>query len=322
MNMFIGEMCCIFVYLFLYRRQTRKYGTQLSPKEKEAVSKGLKIRYSPLWFGIPGCFDVFASTMMYMALVSIDASVMQIISCTTLVWVGVFSFIFLKRRYTIQQYVGMAILVFGVVIVAVGSMLTAKGNGSQNSPFGIIMMILSVVFVGIVMVSEEKLLSVYYAHPLQIVGIEGATGLTIYCILLVILYYIPCTPNTNTSFCPYGRLEDTPKAIMEIGTNYMLLIAAICTVTSLGFFNFFGVSLTKYASATHRGVINAVRPCSVWIISLALDWEKFAIHLLIGYFVAVYGMLLYYSIIPLNLRNLCRPKNETGRDLEETTLNE
>lgn len=315
MNMFIGEMCCIFVYLVMYRRQVREYGANLSPDEEQALGKGLKIRYSPLWFGIPGCFDVLASTMMYMALVSIDASVMQIISCTTLVWVAVFSILFLKRRYTVQQYVGMGVLILGVGIVAVGTMIV-RGKGSQNSPFGVVMMILSVIFVGMVMVSEEKLFMRFSAHPLQVVGIEGATGLSIYLVLLIILYFIPCTPNPSTGFCPHGRFEDTPRAVMELGTNLKLFLAALCTVTSLGLYNYFGVSLTKYASATHRGVINAIRPCSVWAFSLMFGWEKFAVHLLIGYIIAVYGMLLYYNIIPLNPFKRCCSKETSGESIE------
>jgi len=320
MNMFIGEMCCIFVYFYLYRKQVREHGTELTEEEKKAVSKGLKLKFSPFWFSIPACFDFLASTMLYIALVIVDAGVVQIIACSTLIWVGIFSFIFLKRRYTVQQYLGMGILLVGVSIVAVSSTLLREGATSQNHPFGIFIMILAVVFVGLLMVSEEMLLKVYYAHPLQIVGIEGATGLAMYCVLLFAFYFIRCNPDDDISFCPYGRLEDTPRAVMMLGMNPLLLITAVGTIGSLAFFNYFGVSLTKYASATHRGVINAIRPFSVWMISITLEWEQFKISVLIGYLIAVIGMLLYYGVIPLFGEKKSNPKEEVEKEIEENAL--
>eukprot|EP00826_Nyctotherus_ovalis_P021875 TRINITY_DN1713_c0_g3_i1.p1 TRINITY_DN1713_c0_g3~~TRINITY_DN1713_c0_g3_i1.p1 ORF type:complete len:315 (+),score=82.88 TRINITY_DN1713_c0_g3_i1:391-1335(+) len=296
--MFIGEMCCIFAFLFMYRRQKSAYGNKLTEDEKAALAKGISLKFNPLWFVIPACFDTLSSTLMYIGLASIDASVMQIINCTILIWIAFFSIIYLKRRYTLEQYVGLAALVIGVAVVAVGAITRGNKGMSSNSPFGIICSLLAVIFGGLLMVSEEKLLSVFYAHPLQVVGIEGAAGFGMFMVLLTIFYFIPCQPTKN--FCVYGRLEDTPRAIMEIGTNGPLFAMVLLAITSLGFFNYFGVSLTKYASATHRGAVNAVRPFTVWIFCLIVRWEVFSWIQLVGYLISVYGMLLYYGIVPLN----------------------
>lgn len=296
--MFIGEMCCIFAYLFMYRKQRSEYGENLTDDEKAALQKGVSLRFSPLWFAIPACFDTMSTTLMYVGLSSIDASVMQIINCTILMWIAFFSIIYLKRRYTRQQYIGLAALVVGVAVVAAGAIMNRGESKSSNSPFGIICSVLSVVFGGMLMVSEEKLLTVFYAHPLQIVGTEGAAGLSMFAVLLVIFYFIPCTPSAN--FCSYGILEDTPRAIMEIGSSGLLFGMVLLAIASLGFFNYFGVSLTKSASATHRGAVNAVRPFTVWIFCLIVKWEVFTWMQLVGYLISVYGMLLYYGIIPLN----------------------
>lgn len=296
--MFMGEMCCIFGYYFIFRKQRAKYGSALSEDEREAKAKGLSLSFSFFWFLIPACFDILSSTLLYIGLAMVDASVMQIISCTVLIWIALFSIVYLKRRYTLQQYVGLGALITGVSIVAAGA-IVGKGKGkSENSPFGIVCLILSVIFAGMLMVSEEKLLTKFYAHPLQVVGLEGTFGLLIFMVLLAIFYYIPCTPTG--SFCVYGRLEDTPRALREISTNGLLLGMVVLAITSLGFFNYFGVSLTKVASATHRGAVNAVRPFTVWIFCLIAKWEVFSWIQLVGYIVAIYGMILYYGIIPLN----------------------
>ena len=312
MNMFVGEMCCIFAYWWIRRKQRQQYGTELTPDEKEAVSKGLILNYSPLWFAIPACFDVLSSTLMYVGLNSVNASVMQIINCTILVWIALLSVVYLKRKYNYTQTTGLIALFIGVCIVSVGAIMNSSSNGSgETKPFGVICLVVSVVFAAMLMIAEEKILSVYYAHPLQMVGAEGTTGLAIYAVLLPIFYFIPCTPDALTAFCPYGIFEDTPRAFNEISRSLVLFIAVIITITSLGSFNFFGVSLTKCASATHRGAVNAVRPFTVWIFCLIVQWETFSWIQLAGYIVSVYGMVLYYGILPLNPVSLFNKPPET-----------
>ena len=203
----------------------------------------------------------------------------------------------------------------GVVIVGIAT--TRESNkSSASSPLGVFLEILSMIFAGMLMVSEEKVLSKFHAHPLQLVGMEGATGLAFYTIALIIMYFIPCTFNEEQGICPYGRWEDVPAAVMEWSNSGTLIVAVIVTIISLGAFNFFGVSLTYYASATHRAAVNAIRPFVVWGLCLALGWEKFLLLQLIGYIVAVYGMLLYYGIVPLNPFN--SSKSETDTDQDET----
>eukprot|EP01022_Parablepharisma_sp_SALTPOND_P020203 TRINITY_DN3603_c0_g1_i2.p1 TRINITY_DN3603_c0_g1~~TRINITY_DN3603_c0_g1_i2.p1 ORF type:complete len:379 (+),score=15.68 TRINITY_DN3603_c0_g1_i2:454-1590(+) len=308
--MFVGELCCIVGYFYVRYRQRKEYGNELTPDEKEASGKGLILNYNPLWLAIPALFDCLASTLMYVALTSVDASVLQIINCTILVWIAIFSIIYLKRRYSLSQYIGLAALFAGVSLVAVGAMIRGGAETGQTKPFGIICAILSVMFFGLQMVAEEKLLSIYYAEPLKMVGIEGGTGLAVYTVALFVLYYIPCTPDPDTAFCPYGVMEDVPRALRELGSNWLLVLTILATITSLGGFNYFGVSLTKYASATHRGAVNAVRPFTVWIVCLLVQWETFFYLQLIGYLISVYGMLVYYGILPLNIFNLCKSKPE------------
>jgi len=309
--MFVGEMCCIIGYFYVKYKQKKEHGDELSPDEKDAVKKGLILNYSPLWFAIPAMFDVVSSTLMYVGLFSVEASVMQIINCTTLIWIAVFSMLYLKRRYSVAQFVGLGALLAGVGVVAYGSILKSSGSSSGGSSlFGVVCLVLGMMFAGLLMVAEEKIFSKFYAHPLQVVGCEGATGVGVYTVLLFIMYYIPCTPNPDSSFCPYGKFEDTPRALKEIFSNGLLLFVVIATITSLGSFNFFGVSLTKFASATHRGAVNSVRPFTVWLVCLIIQWETFSYVQLIGYIISVYGMVVYYGILPLNPANLCKSADE------------
>lgn len=44
---------------------------------------------------------------------------------------------------------------------------------------------------------------------------------------------------------------------------------------SIAFFNFFGISVTKAMSASHRMVLDSLRTVAVLIVSIALGWEEF-----------------------------------------------
>ncbi len=319
MNMFIGELCCIFAYFYVRHRQRKQYGDLPTPEEQAAKLRGLSLTFNPLWFSLPAVMDLVASTLSYMGLVSVDASVMQIIACTILVWVAAFSFVFLKRRYELYQYVGLGAITIGVCIVAMKNVILGS-SGGENSVFGIVCLVLSMVVTGATMVVEEKLFTRFYANPLLAVGTEGATGLGLYAIGLIVLYFVPCTPDPANGICPYGRVEDVPRAIREIMSSGPIAVSILVTIASLGAFNFLGLSLTKYASATHRGAVGAVRLFVVWIVCLGIGWEQFTAIQLTGYVVAVYGMAVYYGMIPLKPWELfCRRKE--AEDEKRVALN-
>jgi hypothetical protein len=54
---------------------------------------------------------------------------------------------------------------------------------------------------------------------------------------------------------------------------------------AIGPFNYFGMSITKEASALHRCLVCTFRMVVVWFMSLVSGWEKFSVVQLIGYIV-------------------------------------
>ncbi len=313
MNMFIGELCFIFAYFYVRYRQRKQYGDLPTPEEQAAKLRGLSLTFNPLWFSLPAAMDLVASTLAYMGLISVDASVTQLVACTILVWVAAFSFVFLKRRYELHQYVGLGAITIGVCIVAMKSVILGS-SGGENSTFGIVCLVLSMVATGATMVVEEKLFARFYASPLLAVGTEGATGLGLCSIGLIVLYFVPCTPDPANGICPYGRAEDVIRAIREIISTGPIAFSVLVTIASLGAYNFLGLSLTKYASATHRGAVGAVRLFVVWIVCLGIGWEQFTMIQLTGYIVAVYGMAVYYGMIPLKPWELFCMRKETENE--------
>ena len=170
------------------------------------------------------------------------------------------------------------------------------------------------------MLAEEKLLSMFYCHPLEVVSIEGSVGLFIYVIALFVLQQIPCHPiyagdGKSLIFCPYSLVEDSVRAIGDLCTNNILLIATFFVILDVSFVDFCGVTIVKYASAMHRAVISAGRPIILWIFTMSLGWEKFLWLQFIGYLVNVTGIMLYYEVIQALLNE--EEKKEDRKELKE-----
>ena len=59
---------------------------------------------------------------------------------------------------------------------------------------------------------------------------------------------------------------------------------------AIGPFNYFGMSITKEASALHRCLMCTFRMVAVWIVSLLAGWESFSFTELLGYIILTYAI--------------------------------
>jgi len=310
MSPFFGMFPYVFIFFFIQYRDKEKYGNCLSPAELNSKRKGLSVIYNPLWFGFPIIFSTLSNILLSLGINNIQASIYQITMCTMLPWATFFSYIFLKKRYTVAQYFGIVMMILGISMVGFNSIMYDKTPGDNNW-FGITCVTVSMLFYAAFFIAEEKLIRKFHSNPFQIIGIEGAFGIGSYTIILIILYFIKCTPDKSVKFCKHGRIEDTPIALSEIIDNPLLAMWVIITITSIGGYNGFGISLTKYASAVHRVAINTVRPFAVWIVCLLIGWEDFSWLQLFGFLITMYGMMLYYDFIPMKIWEVCTKKKES-----------
>ncbi|VDK38831.1 unnamed protein product [Gongylonema pulchrum] len=90
---------------------------------------------------------------------------------------------------------------------------------------------------------------------------------------MVPMYYIRVPELFSSS--PEHRLEDALDAFQEIGESGELAAALCCTIASIAFFNFCGISVTKYMSATTRMVLDSIRTIVIWAVSIPLFHSSF-----------------------------------------------
>lgn len=124
--MFTGEFCCLLVFLVL-RTRNRKAFMERAVEAEMAGKKKLKI---PLVL-IPTACDFIASTMSYIALNFIPASVYQMLKGGGLITTAIFSYLLLKKKIKRNHVAGCIFALIGVTIVG-GANLYFSNTSSFN----------------------------------------------------------------------------------------------------------------------------------------------------------------------------------------------
>ncbi|SRR6266702_2880465 len=139
-------------------------------------------------------------------------------------------------------------------------------------------------------VVEEKILGQYSIPPLLAVGYEGLFG------TISVLFLMPLLPLVNLPpSSPAAPWFDLVRGWHQLVGTPSVLYSGVVIACSIALFNFFGLSVTKYVSATARSLTDTCRTLAIWIVSLALGWEilKWPVSLLQ---VAGFGLLVYGTV--------------------------
>ncbi len=282
--MFLGEFLCLIVYSVKLRS---------SPKSKESVCG------NSIYFSIPATLDMCGTGVMNAGLCLTYASVFQMLRSAVVVFTGILSVLILKRRLRAFHWFSILLVCLGVFVVGYVSILNTDDSSSNTKSSSTVMVgnflvILAQAMVALQMVVEEKIITMYGAPALKAVGYEGLFGFVVLCILLVPLYFIKISAGSESY-----PIEDAVDAIVQLGNSSQIQIFLGGYVLSIAFFNFFGISVTKAMSASHRMVLDSLRTCAVLGVSIALGWEEFHAAQLGGFALLLLGTGMYNEIIRL-----------------------
>jgi drug/metabolite transporter (DMT)-like permease len=255
----------------------------LTPRDEGRIPiSGLKV----FLLAIPACCDIAGTTLMNVGLLFVAASIYQMTRGALVLFVGLFSVVFLKRVLHPFQWFALFVVVIGVGIVGLAGALfkdpspddrikaDMQGKGMGNlSPavstvIGVLLIAFAQVFTATQFVVEEWVLEKYSLEPLKVVGWEGVFGFLVTVLGMAILHFtIGVTPEGQHGY--FNAVEGWKEM-----TNYpKVAISSLAIMVSIGGFNFFGISVTRSISATARSIIDTCRTLFIWIVSLALHWE-------------------------------------------------
>jgi drug/metabolite transporter (DMT)-like permease len=96
------------------------------------------------------------------------ASVYQMLRGSVMLFTGIFSVIFLKRKLRLYHMTGMFLVLVGLALVGLASVMEGSSGSAPDPILGAIIVVCAQIIVAIQMVVEEKFLSKFTVNPLQV----------------------------------------------------------------------------------------------------------------------------------------------------------
>jgi drug/metabolite transporter (DMT)-like permease len=282
---------------------------------------------------------------MNVGLLFVVASIYQMTRGALVLFVGLFSVIFLKRKLYLFHWAALFIVVLGVALVglagAIGSkedplddpahspelkttvLLLAREAAAQATDPAVIQTVVGIfliagaqIFTASQFCLEEWILEHYALEPLKVVAWEGIFGFIVTVVVQVILHFTVGISKKGK----YGYF-DAEEGYREIFTNRAIGISSLFIMVSIGGFNFFGLSVTRSISATSRSIIDTCRTLFIWLVSLGLGWETFKWLQVVGFALLVYGTFLFNELVRPPLKSLLpRGQRQGGAAHEREVL--
>lgn len=168
--------------------------------------------------------DVEHVPAVNVGLLFVPVSIYQMLRGALVLWVGVFSVIFLGRRLTKAQWTALATVMLGVAVVGCSSLIgndqaaqdesTAEEAKAVSPLAGVALIVVAQVFTATQFVLEEKIMEKHAVDPLLAAGYEGTCGLfTTLAGMVVLHYFIGSTPAGR------GGYFDAPTGWQQIVSN-------------------------------------------------------------------------------------------------------
>jgi drug/metabolite transporter (DMT)-like permease len=121
------------LFYYLRYRDVKKYGgVEKLPSYIKAKKEGLKMNPSRFWMIIPAVFDLMGSTLLFVSLTMISASVYQMLKGALVFIAAIYSIIFLKRRFFRHHWTALTIVIIGVIIVGASPIIYPDSSSSQQ----------------------------------------------------------------------------------------------------------------------------------------------------------------------------------------------
>lgn len=294
---------------------------------------------------MPACCDIAGTTLMNVGLLFVAASIYQMTRGALILFVGLFSVIFLHRKIYLYQWLALFVVVAGVAIVGLAgaispnpnpnpqaqpnppalpenSLLTirevmttaAVSSGALQTILGVLMIAGAQVFTATQFVLEEWILEQYALEPLKVVGWEGVFGFLVTLVGMIVLHL--AVGRTDAGRNGYFDMREGWREVTQYRS---IAVTSVLIMISIGGFNFFGLSITRSVSATARSIIDTSRTLFIWIVSLGLGWETFKWLQIVGFALLVYGTFLFNDIVRPPLK-ACAARRKAKPLLEEQPI--
>lgn len=205
-----------------------------------------------LMLAAPACCDILGTTMMNAGLLFVAASIYQMTRGALVLFVGLFSVLFLRRKLYLYQWLALVIVVLGVAIVGLSGAFfghaqghspeseagiqfardvdaTARAPEAVRVIIGVLLIAAAQIFTATQFVLEEWILENYAMDPLNVVGWEGFFGLSVTVIGMIILHLT----IGSTEAGRYGYF-DLKEGWRQVTHNRAVAVSSLLIMISIG----------------------------------------------------------------------------------------
>jgi drug/metabolite transporter (DMT)-like permease len=209
----------------------------------------------------PACCDIAGTTLMNVGLLFVAASIYQMTRGALVLFVGLFSVIFLHRKLYLYQWFALFVVVLGVALVGLAGALFGSNQGHDitqesivaavgsatveirtvaqtpealRAVVGVLLIAAAQIFTASQFVLEEWILENYAMEPLQVVGWEGIFGFSVTVIASIILYF----GVGRTEAGRYGYF-DAKEGWHQVLTHRAVAVSSVMIMISIGYAMFF-----------------------------------------------------------------------------------
>lgn len=334
--MFCGELFCFVIYgvmrlVYNYciapnnkrnddEVMSRKDRESLTEKRKYALITVEELTRNPtgglgwkywIYVTLFAALDIGGTTLGNIGYNNCDASIIQIIRGFVIVFTMIVSRIILKAVPVNYQYIGVAFLFLGLILVGVSAVLNALNTNEFTSEGGVggVVQGIGLTLVGQIFAAfqytlEEKLLkqddgSVAPIPPLFLVGSEGLAGF-ILC-LAVVLPICNAIPGKD-----HGSYENMSNSFYMFAHNSFICGMYVLQICSISVFNWCGFIYSKNLSAATRTCVDTMRTVVVWIVMVICFYStkgdfgekftKFTTIQVVGFLFMVLGTITHGNV--------------------------
>lgn len=212
--------------------------------------------WKTLLLAAPACCDIAGTTLMNVGLLFVVASIYQMTRGALVLFVGLFSVLFLRRKLYLYQWLALVVVVVGVGVVglagalfgnsgeaaddvtgdamaavskAVGDVHAARTPEAVRTIIGVLLIAGAQIFTATQFVLEEWILEHYALEPLKVVGWEGIFGFLVTTVGMIILHLAV----GRTEAGRYGYF-DLKEGWREVTTNRAVAVSSILIMISIG----------------------------------------------------------------------------------------
>ena len=347
--MFIGESMGIPVFYLFFNKKGKKEKSEENERENEGENEGetvsdVKPEINKFLLAIPAFLDTCSTGLANIGLILLPASVYQMLKGSLIILTFLMSKFVVRNKHILDHYIAIPLSTLGVVLVGLSAYLNADDSDNEyksdakQTLLGIVLMVIAMFILSIQFCFDEYFMRRYRCHPLICIGYQGVFGFFINLLLCFIFYFIKCGSYADPKDAPYFvknmctpdndyvyRPENIVFALRQLINNRVLIIIVPITIIFMSSFNIFGVSITKYGSATTRSVTDNCRSFLVWLwFLLPFNDENLIEHFswlqLFGFLCICFGAFIYNGMFQMEERRLRRKKKIQLEEVDDTKL--